>query len=313
MQIAPAPDPAAVAIRNGLFAGLAVVTLGYLIVLIRALRARAKAGETVKSQWAIWPVSLVANFFDTLGIGSYATTTSMFRHWNLVRDEKIPGTLNVGYVLPTTLQAFIYTTIVPVGTTTLITMIGAAVLGAWLGAGIVSSWPRRTVQIGMGLCLLAAAVLFTLQVLNKVPGGGTALELTGARLGLAILGNFMLGSLMTLGIGLYGPCMILISLLGMDPKVAFPIMMGSCAFLMPMASVRFVRTGGYDPRPIIGMTLAGLPAVLIAAFIVKSMPLNPMKILVVIVVTYTAINLLRAARRERDLASKATAAEASPA
>jgi uncharacterized membrane protein YfcA len=139
------------------------------------------------------------------------------------------------------------------------------------------------------------------------------LELTGGKLGLAIAGNFMLGALMTLGIGLYGPCMILISLLGMDPKVAFPIMMGSCAFLMPMASVRFVRTGGFDPKAVIGMTIAGLPAVLIAAFIVKSMPLNPMKILVVIVVTYTAVNLLRAARRERDLASKATAAEASPA
>lgn len=313
MQLPSAPDSSAVAARNGLFIAMGLFTLVYLIVVIRGLRARAAAGDKIKSPAGIWVVSAIANFFDTLGIGSYATTTSMFRQWKLVRDERIPGTLNVGYVLPTVIQAFIYTTIVPVDPMTLITMIAASVLGAWLGAGVVSSWPRRTVQIGMGVCLIGAAIIFTLQVANKIPGGGTLVGLTGGKLAFALVGNFILGALMTLGIGLYGPCMILISLLGMDPKVAFPIMMGSCAFLMPMASIRFVRTGGFDPKAIIGMMIAGLPAVLIAAFIVKTMPLNPMRVLVVIVVTYTAINLLRAAAKEKDVASDATAAEAEAA
>jgi len=165
----------------------------------------------------------------------------------------------------------------------------------------------------MGLCLLGAAVLFTLSVLKIAPASGTLLKLTGTRLAIAIAGNFILGALMTLGIGLYGPCMILISLLGMNSTAAFPIMMGSCAFLMPMASIRFVRTGGFDPKAIIGMTLAGIPAVLIAALIVKSMPLDQVRILVIVVVTYTAISMLRAARRERNLAADATAAEAQPA
>src|SRR6266511_1564422 len=102
-------------------------------------------------------ISFIANFLDTLGIGSFATTTSMVRQWKLIPDERIPGTLNVGYVLPTVAQAYIYTKIVPVDSTTLILMIGAAVLGAWLGAGVVSSWPRRKVQMGMGLALFAAA------------------------------------------------------------------------------------------------------------------------------------------------------------
>ena len=313
MQLPAAPDPTAVTARNGLFIALGVFTLVYLVVLVRALVARARHGERVASPAGIWPVSFIANFFDTLGIGSYATTTSMFRQFRLVPDEKIPGTLNVGYVLPTVIQAFIYTTIVPVDPTTLILMIGASVLGAWLGAGVVSSWPRRTVQVGMGLCLLGAAALFTLSVLKIAPASGTLLKLTGTRLGIAVAGNFVLGALMTLGIGLYGPCMILISLLGMNSTAAFPIMMGSCAFLMPMASVRFVRTGGFDVKSVIGMTLGGIPAVLIAAFIVKSMDLNMVRVLVIIVVTYTAINLLRAARRERDIASDATATEAAPA
>jgi uncharacterized membrane protein YfcA len=310
---APAPDPGALAARNALFIALGLFTVGFLVVLVRALRARAAAGESIKSPAGIWPVSFVANFLDTLGIGSFATTTSMFRQWKLVPDEKIPGTLNVGYVLPTVVQAYIYTTIVPVDPMTLALMIAAAVLGAWLGAGVVSSWPRRSVQIGMGLCLLGAAVLFTSQQLNITPGGGTLLKLTGAKLVAAILGNFLLGALMTLGIGLYGPCMILISVLGMNPTAAFPIMMGSCAFLMPMASVRFVRTGGYDVKAIVGMMLAGLPAVLIAAFIVKTLDLYIVKWLVIVVVTYTGTNLLRAASRERRLAAEATAAEAAPA
>ncbi|HEY4138916.1 MAG TPA: TSUP family transporter, partial [Casimicrobiaceae bacterium] len=143
--------------------------------------------------------------------------------------------------------------------------------------------------------------------------GGTLLKLTGSKLIIAVVVNFILGALMTLGIGLYGPCMILISLLGMDPTAAYPIMMGSCAFLMPMASIRFVRTGSYDLKAIIGMMLAGIPAVLIAAFIVKSMDIDYVRVLVIVVVTYTGINMLRSARRERDIASQATAAEAAPA
>ncbi len=61
------------------------------------------------------------------------------------------------------------------------------------------------------------------------------------KLVLGLAGNFMLGALMTLGIGLYAPCMILVGLLGMNATAAFPIMMGSCAFLMPIASAKFVQ------------------------------------------------------------------------
>ena len=106
---------------------------------------------------------------------------------------------------------------------------------------------------------------------------------------------------MMLGIGLYAPCLILVSLLGMNPVAAFPIMMGSCAFLMPFASIRFVRKGSYAPNAALWMMLAGVPGVLIAAFIVKSLPLTAVKWLVVVVVTYAAVNLLRAgiANRER--------------
>ncbi len=205
--------------------------------------------------WRDGAIGFVTNFFDTLGIGSFAPTTSFFKLWKLVPDEQIPGTLNVGHTIPTLVEAFIYIAVVNVDLTTLILMIGAQVAGAWSGAGIVAKWPRRWIQIGMGLALLVMAGIFLMTQLKLMPGGGDALGLDGTKLGLAVVANAMLGALMTLGIGMYGPCMILISLLGMDPKAAFPIMMGSCAFLMPVGSA-FIREKalqpesrpGFDPR-----------------------------------------------------------------
>jgi uncharacterized membrane protein YfcA len=241
-------------------------------------------------------VGAFANFFDTLGIGSYATTTTIFRFFRMVDDRIIPGTLNVGHTLPTVVQTFIYTAIIPVDALTLFLMIAASILGAWLGAGIVARWPRRAVQIGMGIALLVAAGLMFMTEMKLFPGGGDALGVTGTKLIIATAVNFILGALMTLGIGLYAPCMILVSLLGMNPKAAFPIMMGSCAFLMPIGSIRFIREKSYSLGAAVGLAIGGIPGVLLAAYIVKELPLDIVRWLVIIVVVYTSTSLLWAAR-----------------
>lgn len=294
-----------------LLGALALVTLFYVVILARAVgRKRAVAEEPVSPTGVGVGTGFVTNFLDTLGIGSFATTTTIFRGLRMVPDERIPGTLNVGHTLPTIAQAFIFTTAVPVETTTLISMIAAAVLGAWLGAGVVCKWPRRRIQIGMGLCLLAAAVLLAAKAMGKLPSGGAdVVGVHGMWLAIAVAGNFALGALMTLGIGLYAPCMILVSLVGMNVTAAFPIMMGSCAFLMPFASARFVREGSFDLRASLGLLIGGIPAALIAGLIVKSLPLTAVMWLVVVVVVYTAFTLLRAAR-SAGIASNATSAEA---
>jgi uncharacterized membrane protein YfcA len=287
--------------KDVLLLALAGFTLFYIVVLVSGIRrAKQQKREDVNPNAGTVVTGFVANFFDTLGIGSFATTTAIFRQWRMVRDEIIPGTLNAGHTLPTVAQAIIFTQLVPVDSTTLILMIVAAVAGAWLGAGIVARWPRKTIQIGMGIALLAAATLMLLAQFKLIPAGGDALALSGTLLWIGVIGNFILGTLMTLGIGLYGPCLILVSLLGMNPTAAFPIMMGSCAFLMPVASARFVKAGAYHPGATLGMALGGIPAVLIAAYIVKSLPLSVIRYLVVVVVVYTSISLLRAARREHS-------------
>jgi uncharacterized membrane protein YfcA len=202
--------------------------------------------------------------------------------------------------MSTLAQAFIYTQVVEVDSVTLVGMIVAAVVGSWVGAGLVAKWPTQRIQLGMGLCLAAAAVLTVAQAAGKIPGGGEAIGLTGVKLGIALFGNFVLGILMTIGIGLYGPCLLLVSMLGMTPAAGFPIMMGSCAFLMPFASDRFIRLGKVDPRAVVGNIIGGLPAVLVAALIVKSLPLTALRWLVAVVVAYTAITLIMSARRKSD-------------
>jgi uncharacterized membrane protein YfcA len=186
---------------------------------------------------------------------------------------------------------------VPVESTTLVLMIAAAVAGSWLGAGVVVHWPRRKVQIGMALALLGAAVLMLMTALKLFPAGGDTLGLAGAKLAIGLAGNFVLGALMMLGIGLYAPCMILIYLLGMNPLAAFPIMMGSCAFLMPVSSVRFVGTHTYHRQAALGLALGGLPAAIIAGLWVPSLSLDYVRWLVVVVVVYTAINMLMTAEK----------------
>jgi uncharacterized membrane protein YfcA len=283
--------------KAALFAALAVVSAGFAAVWLAAL-ARA-AGGRQKPGWLDAGVGFVTNVFDTLGIGSFATTSAFFKLWALVPDEQIPGTLVVGHTPPSLLQAFIFIAVVQVDFATLVPMIASSAMGAWLGAGIVSRLPRIRIRFAMGAALMAAAMVMTLTQLQLIPGGGDSLGLSGASLAFAIMGNLVFGALMTLGIGLYAPCMILVSLLGMNPRAAFPIMMGSCAVLMSVGSVPFIRSERYSRKAALGLTVGGIPGVLLAAFVVKSLPLSAVRWLVVAVVIYTASMMLRSAVQER--------------
>lgn len=245
-------------------------------------------------------LGFITTFFDTLGIGSFAPTTAAFRARRMVADELIPGTLNVGHTPSTILQAIIFITVITVDRTTLALLIAASVAGAWFGAGIVSGWERRRVQRAMAVALIVTATFIVLHMTGIFPGGGDALGLRGVLLVIAVLGNAVLGALMTLGIGLYAPCMAMISLLGMNPTTAFPIMMGSCAFLMPVASTRFLKARRYDRAAAIGLTAGGIPGVLLAAFLVKALPLDAVRGLVVLVISYTAVTLWLDSRRASE-------------
>lgn len=289
--------------RLYLFAALAIVALLFLYQWVSTARASAgdgsgKGGVRGKPGLFELAVGFGTNFFDTLGIGSFAPTTSLFKLAKTVPDDEIPGTMMTGHTPPVIIQAFIFMAIIIVDPVTLFTLIAAAVLGAWLGAGVVTRLPRHFIQIGMGIALLIAAATFLRSIFGTDPVGGVATGLAGTDLAIAAVCLCLLGALMTIGIGMYAPTMIVVSLMGMTPAVAFPIMMGSAAFLMAVAGIRFARAGRYGLKAALGLAIGGIPAVLIAAFIVRSLPLDVMRWLVVVVVLYAAVAMLRSAAQE---------------
>lgn len=327
-------------------------------------------------------IGFISNFLDTLGIGSFATETAMFKFFKQSEDRVIPGTLNVANAIPTIAQAIIYTQIVEVEPLTLVLMLAAAVIGSKLGAGVVSRLPEIRIQQTIGIALLITAGFLISKALdtppdirsfaleNNVAEAGQALalasgdsvsvaangsfrivqrssasineirisvldgevkrdsvvllsgienvkveeqsgfriltgnlldpgslSLSGTKLIIGVVANFLLGALMSAGIGLYAPCMALVSMLGMSPNAAFPIMMGSCAMLMPISGLTFIREGAYNRRASFAIAITGVVGVLIAAFIVKELPMAYLRWLVVAVVVYTSVVMLRAALR----------------
>jgi uncharacterized membrane protein YfcA len=240
-------------------------------------------------------IGFVVNFFDVLGIGAFAPQTALLKFTKQTSDRLIPGTMNVANTIPVLVQALIFIQIVEVEPVTLVVMFLTAMGGAIWGAGIVAKLSEHKIRLTMGVALFITAMFMFANKMNWIQGEGTAIGIDGWKLVLAGGVNFILGAMMTAGVGLYAPCMALVFLLGMSPEVAFPIMMGSCAFLMPPASYKFIKSGAYNRKAALLMAIPGTIAVLIAAFIVKSLPLDVLRWLVIAIVLYTSATMFRAA------------------
>lgn len=241
-------------------------------------------------------IGLITNFLDTLGIGSFAQQTALFKFFKLVDDRIIPGTMNVGNTIPTVTQAFIFMTVVDIDPVTMFSVAVAASLGALLGAGVVARMERRKIQLGMGFGLLLVGLVILSGLLKLLPIGGDAIGLEGWKLLLMVFMSFIFGALQTIGIGFYAPCMAMVFALGMNPLTAFPLMMTSTALLMLSGSSRFIKENAYDRKTAIILTTAGTAGVFLAAFIIKSLPLVVLKGIVCGVVFYTSILMFRSVK-----------------
>ena len=278
---------------------LIILSIFFIYVLSKDVIKHQKVLENV-SVVKTALIGFVVNFFDVLGIGAFAPQTALLKFTKQTEDRVLPGTLNVSNTIPVLIQALIFIQIVEVEAITLISMLLSAAAGAILGAGIVAKLPVRKIQLTMGFALLVTAFFMLSGQMSWIQGGGEAIGLTGLKLALAIGANFILGAFMTVGIGLYAPCMALVYALGMSPLVAFPIMMGSCAFLMPPASAKFIKEGAYNRKASVSMAIPGIIAVLIAAFLVKSLPLNTLRWVVIVVIIYTSLIMFKSALNNRN-------------
>lgn len=281
-----------------LLTGLALVVLWFVAAWWQSAR---RGHPHARPSAPLVGLGAITLFFDTLGIGNYAPTTAIFRFLRMVPDEHIPGTLNVGSSVPVAFEAFAFVTAVAVDPLSLGLMVPVGAFGGYVGAAIVSRLPRRAIQAGMALALVAGAVFMAVTNLGWIPGGGDALGFTGGTLVAATLLNFVFCGFNALGIGSYAPSLIVFSLLGLSPRAAFPIMMGSAAYGLPLAGIKYARTDKYDGRAALGLALGGVPGVLVAAYVVQQLPLETLRWLVVAVVLYAGLSLLRTAlRHARD-------------
>jgi len=248
-----------------------------------------------------------ANFFDTLGIGSFATTTAVLVLGRMVEDDDIPGTLNVGHAIPTVSEAIIYIILLGglIDVPTITSMVIAGGLGAWFGTGIVVHWSRKLMQRAMAIALIITAAFMAVRMLASLSLGAGTIGFTGMTLVIAVIGSVIIGSLTSLGIGNYAPTMAMTYMLGMNTKAVFPIMAASAAVILPAAAIRFYRSGRFDRRTALAFAIGGIPGVLIAAFIVKSLPLEVVKWVVVGVLVYTAATLWMSSRKTPSTVSVA--------
>jgi uncharacterized membrane protein YfcA len=273
-----------------LFGALFIMNVAFFASWVRSRKTYSGRKRPLLIEY---PVGLVVAFFDTLGIGSFAPTTAVLKFQGKIADDLIPGTLNIGLNVAAMLEMVIMVSVIVIDPVLLMSTILSAALGAWVGAGIVNRMPKAAIQLAMGVALLIAGCVFVATNLHLLPGGGLAYTLSGWRLGLAVVVNFVLGALMSVGIGLYAPCMIVVTLLGLHPKAAFPIMMGACGLVQPAAGLQFFRSGRFGFGTSIALAIGSIPGVLLAAFVVKELSVEKLRWLVVLVVIYAAVTMLR--------------------
>lgn len=251
-----------------------------------------KISEGVKTSF----IGFISNFADTLGIGSFGIIVALLKLLKVdIQDKKIPGTLNVSCTLPILFEAMLFSTAVEVDPLTLVSLVIAAVIGSYIGAGIISKMDETKIQMVMGVSLFAAAIvmIITHPALGIFASSNEALGLTGTKLVIGIVGNFIFGALMTAGVGLYAPCMAMIFLLGMNVKAAFPIMMGSCALVLPISSMKFIKEESYDRFAALFISIAGIFGVLLAYYGFKNVDIESLKFIIIAVMIYTSITMLK--------------------
>lgn len=280
-----------------------LVTIGLASLYYAAVLARAAiAARAVPNLEALF-LGGVVNFFDALGIGSFATTTAWMRFRQMVPDRLIPPTMLAGLTPPVLAESIIFLILLGVLVDPIL-LLGCSVAtlaGGLVGAPLVAKARVWIVQLTVATGLILAATAYAMTNLNLFPGGGSATGLPPMQTAIAIAASFGLGLLANFGVGNFAPTLVLLSLMGMDPRLCFPIMATGGSLMGVGSGIRHIRIAQIDLRIVLGLALGGIPAVIVAALVVKSMPLELLRWLVLVVVLYAAVVLLRAAlagRRE---------------
>jgi uncharacterized membrane protein YfcA len=271
---------------------LTLAILVYATVLARAAIAR----RAVPTSEALI-LGAVVNFFDTFGISSFAQTTAWMKFRKMVPDRLIPPTMIAGLTPPAMAESIIFLILLGVKVDPVL-LFGAAMAtfaGGLVGAPLVVRARAWIVQMIVAVGLTLAGIAYVFAILGEFPAGGTASGLPMGLTIIAIVVSFGLGLLANFGVGNYAPTLVMLSLMGMDPHYCFPIMASGASLMGAGSSMRFLKVPEIDLRIVVGLTLGGIPAVLVAALIVKKMDVDLLRYVITLVVFYTAVVMARAA------------------
>ena len=288
-----------------IFLGFVILlTIIFIVYLFSDLfkNDEAKARLKEKKDWINLAVAgVITQFFDFMGIGSYGTLTAWFKFTKAVPDKLIPGTLNTCTIFTMTVMTVATVTVMEIEPLTLWVSAICAGIGGLVGSNVISKMNVNAIRWGMGIALIIVAAIIVLRQLGFMPGGGEAIGVHGVKLVILAVVAFILGALMTIGIGLYAPMMATAFLLGISPDVAYPLFMGTCAVMIPFAGINFVRqckkTGKqqYDYKAIICISLFGCVGVAVGLFLITSLPLDAIKWIVSCVLVITAVTMFKSA------------------
>jgi uncharacterized membrane protein YfcA len=287
-----------VALVNGVFA----------FVFIRDLINHK--GETMKENGN--PIVMAISEFiifllSTFGVSDFAIGASLYPRMKWVDEKKLPGTLNTACVIPVAVMALAYISSIEVGIATLIIAVVAQVIGAYVSPRYVVKLPVNIIKRFISVGLLVAAAMILAGKFNLMPSGGEAVSLTGFKLVLLGVLSLIYGALNNIGIGSYALTMATVYALGLNPGVAFPIMMGACTFSVPVGSMQFIKFDSYSRKITLFASTAGVIGVLVAAFVVKSMDVSALQWLVAAVILYSAVTMIMSTFKETKVETESAA------
>lgn len=231
-------------------------------------------------------------FLSTFGISYFAISTVLYRKLNWVDDKRLPGTLNTQCVLPVAVMALAYISSIEIEVMTLALCILAQIIGAYIGPRFVVKLPADTIRKFVGTGLIIATIIIVANNLGVVPSGGVATSLRGWKLAVAIVALFVYGALNNIGIGSYALTMVTVHALGLNPAVAFPVMMGAATFSVPVGSMQFIKFKEYSRKITLFTSTVGVAGVLFAVTIVKNLDVSMLQWVVAIVLAYSGIDML---------------------
>lgn len=282
-----------------------VIAMGivYLVVLCREYFREKEHGIKEKGQIFFYGIAeIFVWFFATFGVSDTAVNSLIFPLKNNVEIRKLPGTIVVGATVPMCFMSYSYLTEVRVSSVTLVALVAAQAFGSFVGASVVSKLNAHIVRIVMGTALvLTAVILFAKNYIFEI-AGGTATGLTSGKLVVAIIIVAFMGMLNMIGFGSTTPNMAILLAMGMSPIAVLPIVMCANAFTCLAGCLKFIQAGSINPQITLIETIAGAVGIVLAMNLVSSMDSGFLQILMMIVMTFSAIQMFQTEHKERRVA-----------